>query len=60
MTDKRIKMECPFCHCPPERIQLMPLSKIANNGWRVKCPNCRATFDTWTNKQEAINMWNRR
>jgi len=56
MTDKRIKMECPFCHCSPEQIQLIPLSKIANNGWRVKCPNCRATFDTWTNKQEAINM----
>jgi len=57
MKDKRIKMECPFCHCPAEHIQI----KSINVGcYRVECPECGATFNSWTNKQEAINKWNRR
>lgn len=61
MTDRRIKMECPFCHCPPKRIQITKMHLPPDmKAYRVKCPDCLATFDTWENKQDAINKWNRR
>lgn len=66
MTDKRIKMECPFCHCPPERIEIESEGAWSlflygeTIGHKVICPDCGATFNNWENKQEAINKWNRR
>lgn len=59
MTDKRIKMECPFCHCPANRIEII---KIAEKPpvYFIGCPDCGATFRGTMNKQEAINKWNRR
>lgn len=56
MTDKRIKMECPFCHTPPEKIQIKSVGKY----WLISCPLCGATFPMERNKQMIIDRWNRR
>lgn len=58
MTDKRIKMECPFCHCPPERIELKIFSPKMCYG-EIFCPDCGCHF-TGVGKQNLINKWNRR
>lgn len=57
MTDKRIKMECPFCHTKAEEIQLVAIGNYVE----VRCPNnrCAVRF-TGTSKQEVIDRWNRR
>ena len=56
MTDKRIKMDCPFCHTPAKEIQIIiyPHYKI------IRCPNCGCSFSGNYNKQELINKWNTR
>lgn len=56
MTDKRIKMDCPFCHTSAKEIQIIiyPHYKI------IRCPNCGCSFFGDYNKQELINKWNRR
>ena len=43
MTDKRIKMECPFCHCPPERIEIKIFSPKMRYG-EIICPDCGCHF----------------
>ena len=57
MTDKRIKEPCLFCGEKAENIRVHTLG---NGNNRVICPTCRATFDSWESKQDAIDRWNRR
>ena len=59
MNDKRIKEPCPFCGTKAEEIQIktIPFSKGYN---KVYCPMCKATFEEFSSKQEAIDKWNRR
>ena len=54
MTDKRIKMDCPFCHEPKERIQI---KIIAKSLVVLACPKCGCTF-TGSSRQEVIDKWN--
>ena len=58
MTDKRIKMDCPFCHTPPEEIQLKIIVPKQHYG-HIYCPNCGCTC-TGVGKQNLIDKWNRR
>jgi len=58
MTDKRIKMECPFCHCPSKRIEIKIISPKMHYG-EICCPDCGCHF-TGIGKQNLINKWNRR
>jgi transcription elongation factor Elf1 len=58
MTDKRIKMDCPFCHTPPEQIQICIISKKEHYG-QIYCPICGCTF-SGQGKQNLIDKWNRR
>lgn len=58
MTDKRIKMDCPFCHTKPEQIQVKMVSKLSNFVI-VECPNCGCSF-SGKGKQNLIDKWNRR
>ena len=55
MTDKRIKMDCPFCGTPKERIQV----KVIRTGALVRlfCPTCGCEF-TGQSKTEVISKWN--
>ena len=54
MTDKRIKMDCPFCGCKKEDIQLIPYSK---SYYELRCSKCGCTFKG-SSKQELIDRWN--
>ena len=54
MTDKRIKMDCPFCGQKKENIQINSYNKTWHE---LHCPKCRCTF-TGTAKQELIDRWN--
>ena len=56
MTDKRIRLDCPFCHTKPESIQLIKYSQLYTE---IKCPKCGCKF-TCQSKQEAIDKWNTR
>lgn len=56
MTDKRIKMDCPFCHTPAGKIQI----KVYGNYKIIKCPNCGCSFSGNYKKQELIDKWNTR
>lgn len=58
VTDKRIKEDCPFCHTPAERIQIIIYEKRNNHGY-IYCPNCGCQF-SGEGKQNLIDMWNRR
>lgn len=58
MTDKRIKMECPFCHTPAEQIQIKMIAHTTNFG-QIFCPKCGCNF-TGSGKQNLIDKWNRR
>lgn len=58
MTDKRIKMDCPFCHTPPEQIQIKMIIVKLHFG-QIFCPNCGCNF-TGEGKQNLIDKWNRR
>lgn len=62
MTDKRIRMDCPFCHTPPERIEVMLIGsqKSRHRIWFVSCPECGVQTRHSESRQEAINAWNRR
>lgn len=54
MTDKRIKMECPFCHTGKEHIQIRP---VAKGLVYLTCPGCGCTFKG-SSKEEVIGKWN--
>lgn len=58
MTDKRIKMDCPFCHTPPDKIQITFMGNSTSYG-QIKCPECGCTF-SGSGKQNLIDKWNRR
>ena len=62
MTDKRIKMDCPFCHTPAEKIQLKHYGTMKSiiKFWYVICPECGVQTATYTNRLEAESAWNRR
>lgn len=55
MTDKRIKMDCPFCGCSMKEIQIKVIGKYV----RLECPKCAVCFSD-TSKQSVIDRWNRR
>ena len=58
MTDKRIKMDCPFCHTKSNIIQIKIISKNTQYGI-IECPNCGCNFQG-TGKQNLIDKWNMR
>lgn len=64
MTDKRIKMECPFCHEPAENIQIWIPQRVKGQPpyGRIYCPNpnCQAGIGGQLSVQELISRWNRR
>lgn len=55
MTDKRIRMDCPFCHTDKRQIQVKEISKGLIT--ILSCPGCGCLFQGKT-KQEVINKWN--
>ena len=58
MTDKRIKMDCPFCYTKAEQIQIKIWNKQTEDG-TIYCPNCGCAFHG-TGIQNLIDKWNRR
>ena len=58
MTDKRIKMDCPFCHTKAEEIQIKIWDKKTKYGV-IYCPNCGCAFHG-EGRQNLIDKWNRR
>lgn len=58
MTDKRIKMNCPFCYTKAEQIQIKIWNKQTKDGI-IYCPNCGCAFHG-TGVQNLIDKWNRR
>ena len=54
MTDKRIRMDCPFCHSKSEQIQV---KTVAKGLIRLTCPGCGCTFQG-SSRQEVIDKWN--
>ena len=58
MTDKRIKMDCPFCHTKAEQIQIKIWNKQTRDG-TIYCPNCGCAFHG-TGIQNLIDKWNKR
>lgn len=54
MTDKRIKLDCPFCGEKKNNIQIITYNKTYHE---LRCPKCKCTF-TGTSKQELIDRWN--
>lgn len=61
MTDKRIKMDCPFCGHDKSDIQVITVGSRKKEGvWvEVRCPECGVRFSGY-GKQNIINKWNRR
>lgn len=61
MTDKRIKMDCPFCHTPANEIQVFGWNNSSTYG-EIYCPNpkCHVRISGCISKQELISRWNRR
>ena len=57
MTDKRIKLDCPFCHTPSNEIQIKSYGSSKPNFVTLNCPNCRCEFHGQS-KQEVIDKWN--
>lgn len=56
MTDKRIKMDCPFCGTDKTKIELVaPIKAFAYA--EVCCPNCGARV-VGHGKMDAISKWN--
>ena len=55
MTDKRIKMDCPFCGTTKDKIELTKFGSLI----RIHCPTCNVYFSS-SSKQDAIDSWNRR
>ena len=58
MTDKRIKMDCPFCHTPAEEIQIKMFPGKSHYGV-IECPTCGCNF-SGIGKQDLIDKWNTR
>lgn len=58
MTDKRIKMDCPFCHTPAEEIQIKMYPGKSRYGV-IECPTCGCNF-SGVGKQYLIDKWNTR
>ena len=56
MTDKRIKMECPFCHTSVKDIQIKMIGKTFGT---ISCPKCGCHF-SGKSKIELIDKWNTR
>lgn len=60
MTDKRIKMDCPFCGNDKSNIQVIVICKIKDGNYcEIYCPECGVKFSGF-GKQNIINKWNRR
>ena len=60
MTDKRIKMDCPFCGHDKSDIQIVILEGNKNGAiGEIRCPNCGVKFSGF-GKQNLIDKWNRR
>ena len=60
MTDKRIKMDCPFCGHDKSDIQIITFGKNKNGVFgEIYCPECGAKF-SGLGKQNLIDKWNRR
>ena len=57
MLDKRIKMDCPFCHSPSHSIQIKTYGRNKENHIVILQCKCGCTF-TGTSKQEVIDKWN--
>lgn len=62
-ADKRIKMDCPFCHTPAHQIQLSGQAVKRPGGSTfqgvIRCPTCGCSF-SGEGKQNLIDKWNRR
>jgi transcription elongation factor Elf1 len=58
MTDKRIKLDCPFCHTKAEEIQIKIWNQKTKDG-TIYCPNCGCAFHG-EGRQNLIDKWNRR
>ena len=54
MTDKRIKMDCPFCGHKHDDIQIVSYGKEYHE---LRCPECKCKF-TGTSKLKLIDRWN--
>lgn len=61
MTDKRIRMGCPFCGTPHDKIQIATYGSSAKGARPVAvklyCPKCQVYFNG-KSKQEVIDYWN--
>lgn len=59
MNDKRIRLDCPFCHTPADKIQIVPLTGKGNASgiYKIHCPGCGCMF-TGAGKQDLIDRWN--
>ena len=57
-TDKRVKLNCPFCGAPACTIQVI---KVGSNYSEIRCPRqgCEAKI-TGSSNQDVISRWNRR
>ena len=58
MTDKKIKMGCPFCYTKAEEIQIKIWNEKTKYGV-IYCPNCGCSLHG-TGKRKLIERWNRR
>ena len=60
MTDKRIKIDCPFCGHNKSDIQVIECFKNSKGCYvEVRCPECGVKFSGY-GKQRMIDKWNRR
>lgn len=58
MTDKRIKMDCPFCGHDKSNIQVIVSWENKNGKYcEVRCPKCGVKFAGY-GKQNMIDKWN--
>lgn len=58
MTDKRIKIDCPFCHTKAKDIQIVLISQKCKL-YDLHCPKCGCSF-FGEGKQNLIDKWNTR
>lgn len=60
MTDKRIKMDCPFCGHDKSDIQIVTMGRSSQGVFaEIRCPECGVKFSGY-GKQNMIDKWNRR
>lgn len=56
MTDKRIKMGCPFCGNQKENISIKQIGVVY---WYIKCTNPKCGVEMHDeSKQRLIDRWN--